>query len=112
MIQGVSGLGAGSGMAASGQISQVPAMPSEGFTSSLSVQGTSSADVFRAALIGLLLGGKDKEDDTSNLLAGLLLMGMQPGSYSMEFSQSWSSAASAYAAGSGQVAACGFNATA
>jgi hypothetical protein len=83
----------------------------ESFSSSLNVQGTSSADVFRAALIGLLLGGKDKEDDSSSLLAGLLLMGMQPGSCYMEFNQSWTNAAAGYAA-PGQVAACGFSATA
>lgn len=111
MIQGVSNVGAGGSAAAAGQVPQVPAMQSESFSSSLSVQGTSSADVFRAALIGLLLGGKDKEEDSSSLLAGLLLMGMQPGSYYMEFSQSSSSASAGYAA-TGQVAACGFSATA
>jgi len=111
MIQGISA--AASGGAAAAQVGQAPAMQGQScsFSSSLDVQGTSSADVFRAALIGLLLGKDKKEDDQSSLLAGLLLMGMQPGSYHMEFSQSWTSAASGYAA-SGQVAPCAFSATA
>ena len=98
MIQSISSIGCAG--------SNVAAAPLQGAaSSSISLQGSSSLDVYRAALIGLLLAGKkDEEKDHSCLLAGLLMMGMAPGGYYMEFSQTWANtgmAATFAAAGAG-----------
>jgi hypothetical protein len=120
MIQGIQAAGAQAasfqGVQAASLQGVAPAtcdgVQSAGFQASSfeSIQGANSQDIFRAALVGLLLGKSEDDKKNDPLLALAMLGMMQP--MQMNFSTSSSSVAMTYqSAGVAPMAGGSFSAT-